>query len=594
MRVFVCGLILALAASGLACRRAEAPGATAAPPPTIATLNALAARVDPLTDKTRVVVMTDIANEPDDQMSMVRFLVYANEFDVEGLIATTSTWMRNKVRPDVIRHVIDVYAQVQSSLASHAPGFPTAEALRAVVAEGQPTYGMAGVGQDRMSPGAVRIIAAADKADGRPLWVLGWGGTNTLAQALRHVRETRTPEQLAAFVARLRVYTISDQDDAGPWIRREFPALFYVAHPSPRMAMSTIGPPGPASAVIASTRTAMARTSRRSPMRGWTHTSEARGRSARSTSIRAASTKATRRRFSADQQRPGERQQPVVRRVGRPLRVAPAIRRISAVWTQGGDAFPAATARATQSSASMIGPTLGSSDDLALAARVPIRFRRAHGLDGEGSRVGQSQPPGRRERRPGRAPVTLAAKVGTPLRLDAAGTSDPEGMPSRTDGRSMPRPALACLSIRYPPARPCRSGAAAIAMRAAFLLPRPAARLNRRRVSSFETRDDAGDGDSADAGHRARDPRSRGRRIAASDVVPARDPEHRGASPVVALHAGRAVRVPGTAPRPVATLRIDAWSWPLVALMLLAACGSPDRNPRRMRRLRQKAHLRSC
>ena len=46
--------------------------------------------------------MTDIANEPDDQMSMVRFLVYANEFDVEGLIADTSTWMRNKVRPDVI------------------------------------------------------------------------------------------------------------------------------------------------------------------------------------------------------------------------------------------------------------------------------------------------------------------------------------------------------------------------------------------------------------------------------------------------------------------------------------------------------------
>jgi hypothetical protein len=29
--------------------------------------------------------MTDIGNEPDDQMSMVRFLVYSNQFDVEGL-----------------------------------------------------------------------------------------------------------------------------------------------------------------------------------------------------------------------------------------------------------------------------------------------------------------------------------------------------------------------------------------------------------------------------------------------------------------------------------------------------------------------------
>ena len=54
----------------------------------------IAARVDPYVEKSRVVVMTDIANEPDDQMSMVRFLVYANHFDVEGLIATTSTWMR--------------------------------------------------------------------------------------------------------------------------------------------------------------------------------------------------------------------------------------------------------------------------------------------------------------------------------------------------------------------------------------------------------------------------------------------------------------------------------------------------------------------
>ena len=49
----------------------------------------------PHVEKPRVVVMTDIANEPDDQMSMVRFLVYANQFDVEGLVATTSTWMRD-------------------------------------------------------------------------------------------------------------------------------------------------------------------------------------------------------------------------------------------------------------------------------------------------------------------------------------------------------------------------------------------------------------------------------------------------------------------------------------------------------------------
>src|SRR5690242_21589450 len=87
--------------------------------------NPLAARVDPYVAKPRVVVMTDIANEPDDQMSMVRFLLYSNQLDVEGLIATTSTWMRKQVRPDVIRAVIDAYEQVQPNLLKHDPNDPT-------------------------------------------------------------------------------------------------------------------------------------------------------------------------------------------------------------------------------------------------------------------------------------------------------------------------------------------------------------------------------------------------------------------------------------------------------------------------------------
>ena len=54
-------------------------------------------------EKQRVIVLTDISNEPDDEQSMVRFLVYSNEYDVEGMIATTSVWLRDKVRPDKIR-----------------------------------------------------------------------------------------------------------------------------------------------------------------------------------------------------------------------------------------------------------------------------------------------------------------------------------------------------------------------------------------------------------------------------------------------------------------------------------------------------------
>lgn len=191
-----------------------------------------AARVDPHAARSRVVVMTDIANEPDDQMSLVRFLVYANQFDVEGLVATTSTWMKTRVRPDVIHQVLDAYARVHANLQAHQPGFPSADTLRSVVVSGQPGYGMAAVGPTHMSPGAELIVRAADRTDGRPLWVLAWGGANTLAQALSHVRSTRAPAQVDALVSRLRVYAISDQDDAGPWLREQFPSLHYIAMPS--------------------------------------------------------------------------------------------------------------------------------------------------------------------------------------------------------------------------------------------------------------------------------------------------------------------------------------------------------------------------
>jgi hypothetical protein len=224
-RAFV-SILIATSAWTLVCL--GVPRAHGQPP----AVDTLAARIDPYVPKQRVVVMTDIANEPDDQMSMVRFLVYANQFDVEGLIATTSTWMKNHVRPDVLRTLVDAYDEVRPSLLRHEPGFPSADTLSAVIVAGQPGYGMAAVGATKMSPGADLILRAADRTDARPLWVLAWGGANTLAQALVHAKATKTADALAALVSKLRVYAISDQDDAGPWIRREFPALHYIGMPS--------------------------------------------------------------------------------------------------------------------------------------------------------------------------------------------------------------------------------------------------------------------------------------------------------------------------------------------------------------------------
>jgi len=183
-------------------------------------------------DKSRVLVLTDISNEPDDEESLVRFLVYANEYDVEGLVATTSTWLKSRTREDLIRRQIEAYGQVRDNLAKHAPGFPSKERLLAVTFTGQTNYGMAAVGDGKSTPGSRHLLAVADQPDPRPLWVSVWGGANTLAQALHDARRERSPADLDRLIARLRVYTISDQDDAGPWLRREFTNLFYIVSPS--------------------------------------------------------------------------------------------------------------------------------------------------------------------------------------------------------------------------------------------------------------------------------------------------------------------------------------------------------------------------
>lgn len=181
--------------------------------------------------KLRVLVLTDIENEPDDAMSLVRFLTYSNEWNVEGLVATTSVHQKNKIATWRIREILDAYAKVQPNLVKHEPGYPTADYLRSVVREGHADYGMNAVGKGMDSPGSDLVIQAVDKNDSRPLWVQVWGGPNCLAQALWKVKQTRTPQALKKFVDKLRVYTISDQDDSGPWIRKTFPDLFYIASP---------------------------------------------------------------------------------------------------------------------------------------------------------------------------------------------------------------------------------------------------------------------------------------------------------------------------------------------------------------------------
>jgi hypothetical protein len=206
----------------------------------IATGNAVAQRaaqpaqpVDNFSGHPRVAIISDIGNEPDDQMSFVRLLVYSNELDLEAMIATTSTWQRTATHPETMHALIHAYGQVRANLLLHANGWPTAEDLDAHVFAGQPAYGMAAVGEGKASAGSRALMQAIEREEQRPLWICVWGGTNTLAQALMDLRAAHSPAEMEKLIGRVRVSSISDQDDAGPWIRREFSSLFYIAMPSP-------------------------------------------------------------------------------------------------------------------------------------------------------------------------------------------------------------------------------------------------------------------------------------------------------------------------------------------------------------------------
>lgn len=177
-------------------------------------------------------MLTDITNEPDDQESLVRLLVYSNEYDLEGIVATTSTHLRNQTRKDKIEAIVRDYGKVKPNLDKHAPGYPSMEYLLSITSEHLPVFSMDGVGEGKDSPGSDLLIAAVDKAGERPLWVSVWGGANCLAQALWKVRATRNEAEIQKFISKLKIYSISDQDFAGKWIRDNFPQIFYIVDAS--------------------------------------------------------------------------------------------------------------------------------------------------------------------------------------------------------------------------------------------------------------------------------------------------------------------------------------------------------------------------
>lgn len=155
-------------------------------------------------EKLRVFVETDAGGDPDDEQSMVRFLLYANEWDIEGIICTRST-ARNgenlnsdRTGLGIVKRLVKAYGDCYPNLLIHEPGYPKPEWLLERTLSGYE-------GSDE---GVKRIIAAVDSPDPRPIWFMNWGtdngsGSSSLKRALDLVQKERGPKGYEAFKKRI-------------------------------------------------------------------------------------------------------------------------------------------------------------------------------------------------------------------------------------------------------------------------------------------------------------------------------------------------------------------------------------------------------
>jgi uncharacterized repeat protein (TIGR02543 family) len=157
-------------------------------------LEALASQADTKATKPRVIVSTDIGGDPDDYQSMVHYLIYADRFDTEGLIASPGTG-----RKDNILSVINAYETDYPSLASNSSEYPSPATLRPLAKQGA-TVASPAAGYSSATEGSNWIISCADKADSRPLYVLVWGAITDVAQAVHDAPRIKS---------KIRVYFIA-------------------------------------------------------------------------------------------------------------------------------------------------------------------------------------------------------------------------------------------------------------------------------------------------------------------------------------------------------------------------------------------------
>ncbi len=188
--------------------------------------------------KPRTIVTTD--GEVDDVDSFIRMLLYTNEFEVEGLVISSSQWHysgdgqgtkftsempntaqlygeRTELRwpgTDWLPKLIDKYGEVYENLQKHADGYPTPEHLHSMVKVGNIEF----EGEmEKDTEGSDWIKSVLLDGDPHPVYLQVWGGTNTIARALKSIEDqyksSNDWDEIYKKVSdKAIIYTVLDQD----------------------------------------------------------------------------------------------------------------------------------------------------------------------------------------------------------------------------------------------------------------------------------------------------------------------------------------------------------------------------------------------
>lgn len=186
----------------------------------------------------RTIVTTD--GEIDDVDTFIRMLLYSNEYKVEGLIYSSSMWhykgdgkgtlfssdmpMTKAMYPprtdlrwagvSWMQELLNAYQKVYPNLSQNAKNYPNPEYLKSLVKVGNIDF----EGEmEKITDGSEWIKAKLLDDDPDPIYLQAWGGTNTIARALKSIEEQYSKnsnwDQIKEKVSKKAIiYTVMDQD----------------------------------------------------------------------------------------------------------------------------------------------------------------------------------------------------------------------------------------------------------------------------------------------------------------------------------------------------------------------------------------------